>query len=97
MIVRFRPAAKGDVMTSTSFVLLSGAVTLGVPLYLAVRAARGIRPGGRHGGRRRAPDPVPPRPDSLCADPNQKKLPDCLIPGPTPHAQAPADRALEPA
>ena len=58
-------------------VVLSGLLTFGVPLVLALRELRELRRRPRGGWEPPAhePVPVPPRP-----------LPDCLIPKPLPHA-----------
>ena len=82
-------------MTSETFVLLSGALTFGVPLYLAMRELKITGSGG--GGRGPGtpdPEPIPPAPDrpALVV---QKPLPDCLIPKPLVHVPAPAERELE--
>ena len=59
-------------MTGSTFVLLSGALTFGVPLALAVNELVALRrrPDGEW---RRDPEPAPLPP---------KPLPDCLIPRP---------------
>ncbi|MBL6455243.1 hypothetical protein JMJ55_07910 [Belnapia sp. T6] len=67
-------------MTPEAFVLLSGSLTFGVPLVLALRELRGLRRGG--GGWR--PDPVPPAPRPLPRGGSGKPLPDGLIPRPLP-------------
>ena len=59
-------------------VILSGALTFGVPLALAIRELRVTRRGG--GGWR--PDPVQPTP------PAPKPLPSCLIPQLPPRPRA---------
>ncbi len=86
-------------------VVLSGTLTFGVPLLLALRELLVLRrdgrgaggPGGHGPGERR---PLPPRPDGQSSSP---RLPACLLP-PMPIAQparspAPAERprVLEPA
>ncbi len=83
-------------MTSETFVLLSGALTFGVPLYLAMRELRTLGPsGGGRGPDRRDPDPVPPTPDKPVVVTVQKPLPDCLIPKPLAHIPAQPARELE--
>ena len=69
-------------MSAATQVLLSGVLTFGVPLVLAVRELVALRrpPRGSWGGDEpRAPTPVPPPPDLT---PVHKPLPDCLIPKP---------------
>lgn len=64
-------------MSPSTFVLLSGALTFGVPLALALRELRELRrpPGGGW---------TPPRqPDPQPAPPKPRPLPDCLIPKPS--------------
>jgi len=56
-------------MSPSTFVILSGVLTFGVPLLLAVRELFYLRPSGGW-----TPDPPPP--------PEPKPLPDCLIPKP---------------
>ena len=61
-------------MSSTTFVLLSGALTFGAPLAIAVHEMFALRrrpPQDDGGGHRIDPPPPPPKP-----------LPDCLIPKP---------------
>lgn len=79
-------------MTSQTFVLLSGCLTFGAPLVLAVRELLVLRPGGgsNWGGPYEPPEP-PPLPESPPA--TRGRLPDCLIPKPI--ADLPADRVLE--
>ena len=84
-------------MTSETFVLLSGALTFGVPLVLAMRELKGLRPSGGNG---RGPDaddpqPVPQGPNKPVVLTEQKPLPDCLIPKPVIHVPEPAERELE--
>jgi hypothetical protein len=84
-------------MDSATFVLLSGALTFGVPLLLAMRELKTLGPSGGGG---RGPDdcdrdPVPPAPDKPVVVTVQKPLPDCLIPKPMVHVPAPAGRELE--
>jgi len=85
----------GQVMTSETFVLLSGALTFGVPLYLAMRELKTLRHGGSdgRGPDRGGPEPVPPAPDKPVVVMEQKPLPDCLIPRPM--VPVPAERELE--
>lgn len=61
-------------MDSSTFVLLSGCVTYGIPLALAVRELLNLRttPAGRDG---------PPPPPVI--RPTLRPLPDCLMPPPT--------------
>ena len=69
-------------MSAATQVLLSGVLTFGVPLVLAVRELVALRrpPRGSWGGDEpRAPTPVPPPPDLT---PVHKPLPECLIPKP---------------
>ncbi len=85
-------------MTSETFVLLSGALTFGVPLYLALRELNGLGLGG--GGRgpdALEPSPIPPSPEQPKVETVQKPLPDCLIPKPMVRVTEPAERELEPA
>lgn len=66
-------------MESSTFVLLSGALTYGVPLLLAVRelvALRRDRDGP--GGKPRDPAPMPPRPRGGAPD-HPRPLPACLV------------------
>lgn len=74
-------------MTGSTFVLLSGALTFGVPLALAVNELVALRrrPDGEW---RRDPEPAPLPP---------KPLPDCLIPRPVaPRPTAPLPDARAP-
>jgi hypothetical protein len=57
-------------MSPATQVLLSGALTVGVPVALAILDLRAMRRGGGSGGTRSQP-PAPPKP---------RPLPDCLIP-----------------
>ncbi len=84
-------------MTSETFVLLSGALTFGVPLWLAMRELKTLGPsgGGGRGPDEHDPEPVPPAPDKPVVETAQKPLPDCLIPKPMVHIPAPAERELE--
>ena len=67
-------------MSSSTMVLLSGALTFGVPLLLAIRELIALRrwdrgPGGRDGSAEPEPPPAPPG-----SAPAVKPLPACLIP-----------------
>ena len=69
-------------MESSTIILLSGALTYGVPILLAVRELVALRrhrdgPGGPGGGRRPA-TPVPPKPRGG-APTAPRPLPACLI------------------
>jgi hypothetical protein len=67
-------------MSPTTQVLLSGALTFGVPLVLAFRELHLLRrPGGKAGwgGDPVTPPSPPPRPAD--GEPPRKPLPDCLI------------------
>lgn len=72
------------------WILLSGALTFGVPLVLAVRELLLLRRGGDGGFRKPDRVPVAPRPFPV----GTKPLPDCLIPRPAPNPIARA-RVLE--
>jgi hypothetical protein len=81
-------------------VVLSCALSFGVPLVIAIRELMVLRRDGRAGGglgRRDDPQPKPPTPkprpqgQDLAA---RKPLPDCLVPKPIRRA-APAARELE--
>ncbi len=65
-------------MDGTTFVLLSGTLTVGVPLVLAVRELLELRRRDDNGweGDGPAPFPSPPPPPSS----GHKPLPECLIP-----------------
>ena len=69
-------------MRSSTMVLLSGALTFGVPLLLAVRELVSLRrdQGGSGGSWtwRRTSAPVPPRPRGGTRE-QQRELPACLI------------------
>jgi hypothetical protein len=76
------------------WILLSGALSFGVPLVLAVGELLSLRRGGDGGfgggsGRAPAPPPPPPLPPA-----GSKRLPECLIPRPAPNPTARA-RVLE--
>lgn len=84
-------------MTSETFVLLSGALTFGVPLYLAMRELKTLGPsgGGGRGPDVREPEPLPPSPEQPKVETVRKPLPDCLIPKPMVQIPVPAERELE--
>ena len=64
-------------MNGTAFVLLSGTLTFGIPLMLAVRELYELKRRGRGGWDGDGPSPPPPpKPPSF----GHKPLPDCLIP-----------------
>ncbi len=69
-------------MSATTQVLLGGALTVGVPMAIALLDLRIMRRGGGGGGSRSQP-PAPPKP---------RPLPDCLIPK-LPPAPAPTEPA----
>lgn len=71
-------------------VLLSGGLTFGVPLILALYELRSLRRRGGGGWRPDAPPPAPPEPPRGGSD---RPLPDCLIPKPMARPAAP--RPLE--
>lgn len=76
-------------MSPSTFVLLSGVLTFGVPLALALRELRELRRPPRGNWNPPAPDPQP-------APPRPRPLPDCLIPKPVPQpAWSPGPRILE--
>jgi hypothetical protein len=80
-------------MDGETFILLSGALSFGAPLLLAVHELLVLRRGdggGNSGRDRRAPEPPPPPP----APAGSKPLPNCLIPKPLPRLAARV-RALE--
>jgi hypothetical protein len=78
-------------------IVLSGALTFGVPLLFAVRELRALRrPWRGPDDRDRAPDPVPP-PDPPGDQPALKPLPACLIPTPRPTPTTARPRVREPA
>jgi hypothetical protein len=80
-------------MSPETQILLSGALTFGVPLVLAVRELIVLRRPPRGGWR---PEPTPPAPTPPLSPAGQKPLPDCLIPKPV---AGPRERVreLEPA
>lgn len=63
-------------MGSATFVLLSGGLTFGAPLVLAIRELLVLRPGGGQNWRDAAEPEPPPVPGTTFNGP----LPDCLIP-----------------
>ncbi len=66
-------------MTQAAQILLSGALTFGVPLVLAVRDLIALRRG--RGGGNWPPEPETPPPSPHSGSPAQRKeLPACLIP-----------------
>ncbi|TRW14314.1 hypothetical protein [Glacieibacterium frigidum] len=73
-------------MTGETYVLLSSAVTFGVPLVLAVLQLRGLGPSAR-GGEEPPPPPV--------IAPLPRPLPDCLLPRPVARPAATRVRILE--
>ena len=74
-------------MNSETFVLLSGALTFGVPCAIAIRELVILRRSGGGSWRPETPSPV---------DPPPKPLPDCLIPKRIPSLPASAaPRRLE--
>jgi hypothetical protein len=80
-------------MNPELMILLSGALTFGVPLVLAVLDLLAMRRSSGGGGspeRARAPD-TPPAPGPAGVRP----LPDCLIPKPVPPSTVRAARELE--
>jgi hypothetical protein len=64
-------------MDGTVYVVLSGALTFGVPLVLAVRELLDLRRRDEGGWDGDGPAPYKPQPPPR---PGQKPLPDCLIP-----------------
>jgi hypothetical protein len=81
----------GTDMTQAAQILLSGALTFGVPLVLAVRDLMALRRG--RGGDSWPPqaEPPPPGPQSgspALRPPLRKELPSCLIPVRNPQAEA---------
>lgn len=73
-------------MTSSTFVLLSGVLSYGIPMALAVRELLMLSKGPRGGDEPppEEPRPAPPRP-----------LPACLLPPPAPVSAPPRVRVLE--
>lgn len=67
-------------MSPTTQVLLSGALTFGVPMVLAFRELRVLRRQGRNGGWGGEPAaPPPPPPSPVEQGPPTRPLPECLI------------------
>ena len=64
-------------MDGTAFVLLSGTLTFGVPLVLAMRELYDLKRRDNGGWDGDGPAPSAPKPPP---SPGQKPLPDCLIP-----------------
>ena len=60
-------------MSSATFVMLSGLLTFGVPLLLAIRELGRLGPSSNGGD---GPPPPPP------VQPGPRPLPDCLMPRP---------------
>ncbi len=75
-------------MAPDVLIVLSGSLTLGVPIVLAIRELRALRRGG--GGWR--PDPPPPVPPPSPQGGGGRPLPDCLIPKPLPVRSRELDR-----
>jgi hypothetical protein len=89
-----------NMMEGSLFVLLSGALTFGVPLLIGAHELLTTKPGGGGGGGRHDPVPeiVPPAPTPSLGDaPPPRKLPDCLIPNLPPLPATTRARELEPA
>lgn len=63
-------------MNGTAFVLLSGALTFGIPLLLAIRELYELKRRRNGGWEGDGSAPIVPPPPSL----GHKPLPDCLIP-----------------
>ncbi len=78
-------------MSPETQILLSGALTFGVPLVLAVRELLLLRRPPRGGWR---PEPMPPNAGPVPLPAGGKPLPDCLIPKPMPN-RATKPRELE--
>jgi hypothetical protein len=68
-------------MAPEVFVLLSGGLSFGVPLVLAIRELRNLKRSDGGGWR---PDSTPPSPKPRPTGGSGKPLPDCLIPKPVP-------------
>jgi hypothetical protein len=82
-------------MTQAAQILLSGALTFGVPLVLAVRDLMSLRRGNGGGSWPPKPEAPPPQPNSG-SPPVRKELPACLIPvRATPQPEAPRPRVRE--
>ena len=73
-------------MTSLTFVLLSGALSFGVPIAVAIRELFLLTPSRPHR------DEPPPEPRFVRAP---GPLPDCLLPPPAPVRAPPLVRVLE--
>lgn len=70
-------------MTQAAQILLSGALTFGVPLALAVRDLMNLRRDSGGGSWPTPPEPTPPPPNAgspTQRPPLRKELPACLIP-----------------
>lgn len=72
-------------MAPEMHVLLSGALTFGVPLALAVRELMVLRRGGKPDDRRPRRPVAPP----LAPADGRPRLPECLIPKPLPQGLVP--------
>jgi hypothetical protein len=73
----------GTDMTQAEQILLSGALTFGVPLVLALRDLMALRRGREGGNWPPQPEAPPPQPNSgspALRPPLRKELPTCLIP-----------------
>ena len=76
-------------------IVLSGALTFGIPLLFAMRELRALRrPWNGPGGHTRQPDPDPP-PRRPGDQPALKPLPACLIPNPQPSLDTARSRVPE--
>ncbi len=74
-------------MSSTTFVILSFAISHGIPLALAVRELLALGKPSPRGDDRPPPEPEPPR--------TPKPLPDCLLPRPAALPRQTRTRMLE--